>query len=151
MEIPERKEIIVQKNGKRKVKNKLLMPSYLLVQVLPEVIEDEEGNVTKVFPSDAFNLILKTPGVQRFANCNRDKPLPVRVKEIKKIFDMCDDAHLEVKQNLQSDYQEGDILQVIAGPFAGQSCEVANIQGEKILAHLDMFGRIIPCEFAYRS
>ena len=147
IEFPERKEIVVQKNGKRRVRNKKLMPGYLLIQVLPEVIEDEEGGVTKVFPSDTFNLILQTPGVQRFANCDRDRPVAVRPKEVKKIFDMCDDAHVEVKQNMQSDYYEGDILDVIAGPFTGQKCEVQNVQGDKILAQLDMFGRIIPCEF----
>ena len=60
---------------------------------------------------------------------------------------MCDDAHLEVKQNLISDFQEGDMLEVISGPFSGHTCEVMNIQGSKILGHLDMFGRIVPAEF----
>ncbi len=147
IDYPQRKEIVVQKNGKRKVKNKLVMPGYLLIQVLPETIETEEGNLVKIFPGDAFNLILQTPGVQRFVNCNKDKPVAMRAKEAKKIFEMCDEAHIEVKQNLQSDYYEGDILEVISGPFSGQNCEVQHVQGDKILAQLDMFGRIIPCEF----
>ena len=71
----------------------------------------------------------------------------MRPKEVKKIFDMCDDAHLEVKQNLQSDYQEGDILECVAGPFKGYNVEVANVQGDKILGHIDMFGRTVPAEF----
>ena len=60
---------------------------------------------------------------------------------------MCDEAHLEVKQNVGFDYVEGDILDVVSGPFAGQECEVISIQGNKILGQLDMFGRIIPAEF----
>ena len=39
------------------------------------------------------------------------------------MFDMCDDAHLEVKQNIEVDYQEGDLLDVISGPFAGYVCD----------------------------
>ncbi len=147
IEYPERKELSVTKDGTRKVKSKLLMPGYLLIQILPEKIEDEVGNVKSIFPSDAFNLILQTPGVKRFANCNKDKPVAIRPREVKKIFDLCDDAHLEVKSNIQCDFYEGDILDVVSGPFSGHKCEIQTIQGDKILAQLDMFGRIIPCEF----
>ena len=147
VEFLRRKEIIVEKSGKRKVRHKMLMPGYLLVKVRKTSVEDEEGNQTMVFPSDTFNLITGTPGVQRFANCDRDQPVPLRPREVKKMFDMCDDAHLEVKQNLQANYQEGDILDVIAGPFSGFKCEVISLQGQKILGQLDMFGRSVPAEF----
>lgn len=147
VEYLERKEIVVQKNGTRKVKNKLLMPGYILVKVKPQLLEDEEGNQTKIFPPDTFDLIIGTPGIKFFANCERKKPIPFRQKEIKKLFDLCDDAHLEVKKNLLSDFQEGDELDVVAGPFAGMKCEVVNVQGDKILGQLDMFGRTIPAEF----
>ena len=148
VEYLQRKEMVIEKSGKRKVKNKLLMSGYLLVQVTPETVEDElTGQDTKVFPADTFNLILGTPGIKFFVNCDRDNPISMPAKEIKKMFDMCDDAHLEVKQNIEVDYQEGDLLDVISGPFAGYVCEVHNIQGAKILGHIDMFGRTIPAEF----
>ena len=147
VEYLERKEIVIEKSGKRKVKNRLLMSGYLLVQVSPEVIEDDLGNQTKVFPGDTFNLILGTPGIKFFVNCDRDKPIAFRPKEIKKLFDMCDDAHLEVKQNMNSDFNEGDILDVVDGPFTGYKCEVMSVQGDKILGQLDMFGRTVPAEF----
>lgn len=146
VEFLRRKEINVEKSGKRTVKHKMLMPGYLLVKVRKTAVEDEEGNTTMVFPSDTFNLIVGTPGVQRFANCDRDQPIPMRPKEAKKMFDMCDDAHLEVKMNLQNDFQEGDILDVVSGPFAGFKCEVISIAGQKIHGQLDMFGRQIPAE-----
>ena len=138
---------MIEKSGKRKVKNKLLMSGYLLVQVKPEIVEDELGNVTKEFPGDTFNLILGTPGIKFFVNCEQKKPIAFRPREIKKLFDLCDDAHLEVKQNVVFDYQEGDILDVVSGPFAGYKCEVVSIQGDKILGQLDMFGRTVPAEF----
>ena len=147
VEYLERKEIVIEKSGKRKVKNRLLMSGYLLVQVTPEVIEDELGNQTKVFPGDTFNLILGTPGIKFFVNCDQDKPIAFRPREIKKLFDMCDDAHLEVKQNMASDFNVGDTLEVIEGPFKGSDVEVVSIQGDKILGQLDMFGRSVPAEF----
>ena len=123
------------------------MSGYLLVKVRPEVVEDEEGNVSKIFPPDTFDLILGTPGIKFFVNCDKDKPIPFRPKEIKKLFDLCDEAHLEVKQNIQNDYQEGDMLEVVSGPFAGYKCEVVSVSGQKIFGQLDMFGRTIPAEF----
>ena len=146
VEYLQRKEIVIDKGGRRKVKNKLLMSGYLLVQVKPEVIENEDGSVSKQFPGDTFDLILGTPGIKFFVNCEKEKPIAFRPREIKKLFDMCDDAHLEVKQNMQSDYNEGDILEIVDGPFKGYDCEVASIQGDKIKVQIDMFGRTVPAE-----
>jgi transcriptional antiterminator NusG len=142
-----RKEMVVEKSGKRRIKNKLLMSGYLLVKVKMEEVEDELGNITERFPADTFDLILGTPGIKFFVNCNKDKPIAMKPSEIKKMFDLCDDAHLEVKQNLELQYNVGDILDVIEGPFLGYKCEVISIQGSKILGQLDMFGRIVPAEF----
>jgi transcription antitermination factor NusG len=149
VEYLQRKEIVTDKGGRRKVKNGLLMSGYLLVKVRPQEVEDEVGNITTIFPPDTFDLILGTPGIKFFVNCEKDHPIPFRPREIKKLFDMCDDAHLEVKTNLQNDYQEGDILDVVDGPFTGFKCEVVSIQGEKIRAQLDMFGRIVPAELSF--
>ena len=146
VEYLQRKEIVIEKSGKRKAKNKLLMSGYLLVKVKPQLVEDEEGNTSKVFPADTFDLILGTPGIKFFVNCEQKHPIAFRPREIKKLFDMCDDAHLEVKQNMQNDFQEGDILDVIDGPFTGFKCEVISVQGNKIKGQLDMFGRVVPAE-----
>ena len=151
VEYLQRKEIKIEKSGKRKVKNVLLMSGYLLVKVKQQEVEDEEGNTTKIFPPDTFDLICGTPGIKFFVNCEKDHPIPFRPREIKKLFDMCDDAHLEVKQNMQNEFQEGDILDVIDGPFTGYKCEVINVQGQKILGQIDMFGRLVPAEFSFEQ
>ena len=146
VEYLQRKELVIEKSGKRKVKNKLLMSGYLLVQVKMEEYEDEMGLMKTRFPGETFDLILGTPGIKFFVNCEQKKPIAFRPREIKKLFEMCDDAHLEVKQNIQFDYQAGDVLDVVEGQFAGYKCEVVSLQGEKILGQLDMFGRIVPAE-----
>lgn len=147
VEYLQKKEMVVDKGGKRKVKNTLLMSGYLLVQVTPYKEEDENGNIVETFPPETFDMILGTPGIKFFVNCDKQKPRAFKPKDVKRLFDMCDDAHLEVKQNILNDYQEGDILDVIDGPFVGYKCEVVNIQGSKILGQIDMFGRVIPVEF----
>ena len=147
VEYLQRKELVIEKSGKRRVKNKLLMSGYLLVQVKPEIIEFEDGTTQSVFPGETFDLILGTPGIKFFVNCEQKKPIAFRAKEIKRMFEMCDEAHLEVKQNAIYDYQEGDILDVIAGPFKDHTCEVVNIKGDKVLGQVEMFGRTVPVEF----
>ena len=149
VEYLKRKEIVIEKSGKRKVKNKLLMSGYLLVKVKPMLVEDDEGNTQKIFPPDTFDLIIGTPGIKFFVNCEQQKPIPFRPREIKKLFDMCDDAHLEVTQNMKNDFQEGDILDVVDGPFTGFKCEVVSVQGTKIKGQLDMFGRQVPAELNF--
>lgn len=147
VEYLQKKEMVIDKGGRRKVKNVLLMSGYLLVQVEPYKEENELGEVVESFPAETFDMILGTPGIKFFVNCHKRKPIPFKPKDIKRMFDLCDDAHLEVKQNILNDYEEGDILDVVAGPFAGYKCEVVSLQGNKILGQLDMFGRIVPAEF----
>ena len=147
VEYLQRKEIVFNKGGERKIKNKLLMSGYLLVQVKPEMDEDEDGKVIKKFPGDTFNLILGTPGIKFFVNCDQDHPISFRPREIKKLFDLCDDAHLETLLNNDPDYGVGDVLEVIQGPFKGSDVEVISISGDKILGQLDIFGRTVPAEF----
>ena len=147
VEVPESSEMKVDKSGKRKVVKTKVLPGYILVQVLKEKLEDELGNVSYVFPAFTQETINNTFNVLGFAGINKKKPRPMKPSEVKSIFDRVDDTHLEVKQNVQIDYEVGDILDVIAGPFMGYKCEVVNIQGSKILGQLDMFGRVVPAEF----
>ena len=147
VEYLQKKELVFDKAGKKKVVNRMLMAGYLLVQVKPEIIENEDGSTTKAMPGESFKLITETPGIQQFINCNRKKPIPLRPTEVKKMFEMCDDAHLETKLNIEAEFVEGDVLEVIQGPFKGYDIEVIGLTGDKILGQLDMFGRTIPAEF----
>ncbi len=63
VEYLQRKEIVVDKGGRRKVKNALLMSGYLLVKVKPMIVEDDDGNKESIFPPDTFDLIIGTPGI----------------------------------------------------------------------------------------
>ncbi len=147
VEVPESTEMKVDKSGKRRIVKTKVLPGYILVQVLQERFEDELGNVHHEFPAFTQETINKTFNVLGFAGLNKKKPRPMKPHEIKSVFDRVDDTHLEVKQNDRDDYEVGDILDVISGPFSGYKCEVVNIQGTKILGQIDMFGREVPAEF----
>jgi transcriptional antiterminator NusG len=146
VESPEVTELIVDKGGKRKTVKRKILPGYILVQVSKETVENEDGSTTKVFPPVSQETIRYTANVLGFAGSNKNKPYMMKPKEVKNIFDRVDEAHLEVKRNIGVDYQEGDILDVVSGPFTGYKAEVVSIQGDKIKCQLDMFGRIIPAE-----
>ena len=147
VEVPESTELTFDKGGKRKAKKVLILPGYILVQVLPETVEDEEGIERKVFPPFTQKTIRDTFNVIGFAGANKNKPLKMRVPEMKNLFSRVDSTHQEVKQNVQVDYNVGDVLDVTSGPFAGNKVEVTSVQGMKILGQLTLFGRTVPAEF----
>ena len=125
---------------------KKLLPGYILVQVAKENVEQMDGTFKKVFPPTSQETIRYTANVLGFAGSNKNKPRMMKPHEVENIFNLVDDTHLEVKSNVLTDYQEGDILDVVSGPFTGHKCEVYSLQGDKIKCQLDMFGRIIPVE-----
>ena len=148
VEAPEVTELVVDKGGRRRMVKKKILPGYILVQVIKENVENEDGTITKVFPAFSQETIKDTMNVIGFAGSNKNKPRMMKPFEVENVFNIVDEAHLEVKQNVMVDYQEGDILDVVSGPFMGQKMEVTGLQGDKIIGQLDMFGRIIPAEFS---
>ena len=147
VEAPETTELVVDKSGKRKTVKKKLLPGYIIVQVTKELVENPDGSTTKVFPPTSQETIRYTANVIGFAGSNKNKPRMMKPSEVENIFNLVDETHLEVKSNVLTEYQIGDILDVVSGPFAGYKMEVANLQGDKILGQLDMFGRVVPAEF----
>lgn len=147
VEAPETTELVIDKTGKRKTVKKKLLPGYILVQVTKEVVENMDGSTTKVFPAVSQETIRYTANVIGFAGSNRNKPRMMKPAEVENVFNLVDETHLEVKSNVLTEYREGDILDVVSGPFLGYKTEVTSVQGDKILGQIDMFGRIVPVEF----
>lgn len=145
--VPESTELVFDKKGQRRTRKNKLLPGYILVQVQKESVEDELGNVKKVFPAFTQKTIRDTFNVLGFAGADKNKPRMMRPSEVETIFSRVDETHLEVKQNVQVDYEIGDVLDVVSGPFEGQKITVSSVQGSKILAQVDIFGRTVPAEF----
>ena len=147
VEVPETTEMTFDKKGNRKARKRIVLPGYILVQVLQDTVEDAEGLETKVFPAFTQETIRATFNVIGFAGANKNKPRAMRPSEVKNVFSKVDSTHEEVKQNVQVDYNVGDVLDVISGAFAGSKVEVLGVQGSKIQGQVSMFGRTVPAEF----
>ena len=148
VEVPETTELTFDKAGKRKAVKRLILPGYILVQVLKDTVDDAEGFEKKVFPAFTQETIRATFNVLGFARADKNKPRAMRPPEVRNIFNRVDTTHEEVKQNVDVDYNIGDILDVSSGPFAGNKVEVVAIQGTKVLGQIDLFGRVVPAEFS---
>ena len=147
VEVPETTELTVDKTGRRKAVKRIILPGYILVQVLQDTVEDDDGFDKKVFPAFTQETIRATFNVIGFAGSNKNKPRMMKAAEVRNVFNRVDTTHTEVKQNVQVDYNIGDILDVIAGPFIGNKIEVVTLQGSKIIGKLDLFGRVTSAEF----
>ena len=147
VEVPETTEMTFDKKGNRKARKRIVLPGYILVQVLQDTVEDVDGLETKVFPAFTQETIRATFNVIGFAGANKNKPRAMRPSEVKTVFSKVDSTHEEVKQNVQVDYNVGDVLDVISGAFAGSKVEVLGVQGSKIQGQVSMFGRTVPAEF----
>lgn len=148
VEVPQQTVMTILENGKRKSTKTNLLPGYILVQVSKEKIEtEEEGVFEEVFPASSHDIIRSTFNVLGFAGPDKKKPRLMRPSEVRKLFSLVDDAFKETKTNLLTDYQVGDSLKVVSGPFEGKEIVVESVRGDKVVAEVEMFGRVTTAEF----
>lgn len=121
--VPKEKQIEI-KNGKRKVVEKKIFQGYVLVEMK--------------LSEDAWYIVRNTPGVTGFVGSGIDPtPVPERdIARIKKRMGVEDPKH-------RIDFSEGEVVNVIDGPFKGFDGtinEIDPIKG-KIKVMVSMFGR----------
>ena len=127
-------EVTEMKDGKKKVKNKVFFPGYMLVEALLD--------------KDTFHLISSTPGVTNFVG-PKNKPQPLRGNEIERILGRVDDAkHGEM---VDVPFREGDPIKVIDGPFTDFTGFVKEVNQEKnkLKVMVSIFGRATPVELDF--
>ncbi|MGH7195369.1 MAG: transcription termination/antitermination protein NusG [Candidatus Saccharimonadales bacterium] len=126
--VPKEKMIEV-KNGKRKVVEKRIFQGYVLVQVK--------------MSEDVWYIIRNTPSVTGFVGSGTD-PTPVENDEIDKIIKRM--GRSEPKHKM--DYNVGDVVNIIDGPFKGFDGAVSEIDAAKgkLKVLVNMFGRETPVE-----
>lgn len=126
--VPKEKQIEI-KNGKRKVVEKKIFQGYALVEMK---LTDE-----------TWYIVRNTPGVTGFVGADTT-PTPVsdnEIKKIKKRMGVEDPKH-------QIDFNEGEVVSIVDGPFKGFDGAIAEIdtQKGKIKVMVSMFGRDTPVE-----
>ena len=126
--VPKEKQIEI-KNGQRKVADRKIFQGYCLVEMK--------------LTEETWYIVRNTPGVTGFVGSGTE-PTPVSDAEIKKIKKRM--GVEEPKHHI--DLSEGEVINIIDGPFKGFDgtvSEIDEIKG-KVKVMVSMFGRDTPVE-----
>lgn len=126
--VPKEKQIQI-KNGKRKVVEAKIFQGYVLVEMK--------------LTEETWFIVRNTPGVTGFVGQGSD-PTPVsdsEIAKIKKRMGVEDPKH-------QIDFAQGEVVNIIDGPFKGFDGSVSEIDTAKgkLKVMVSMFGRDTPVE-----
>lgn len=127
-------DVIEMKDGKKRVKNRIFFPGYMLVEM-------ELDKVTQ-------HLILNAPGVTNFVG-PKNQPVPLQEDEIRRILGRVEERQDE--EIIEIPYSEGDPVKVIDGPFTDFAGVVEEINREKkkLKVMVSIFGRSTPVELDF--
>jgi transcriptional antiterminator NusG len=125
--VPMEDEIEI-KDGKRRHVQKRIFPGYILVKM---VMSDE-----------SWYVVRNTPGVTSFVGSG-NKPVPLQESELKSIL-----KQVKQEPQIRVEFQLGESVRVVDGPFADFLGKVDEINAEKgkLKVLVNMFGRETPVE-----
>lgn len=129
--VPMEEEVEI-KDGKKKITKKKVFPGYVLVEMLMD--------------DDSWYVVRNTPGVTGFVGTGA-KPIPLGPSEVRGIMRA---MGLETPKP-KVDYELGESIRVIAGPFEGfvGVIDEIHIEKGKLRVLVSMFGRETPCELDF--
>ena len=127
-------DVVEMKDGKKRVKNRIFFPGYMLVQM-------ELDKITQ-------HLILNTPGVTNFVG-PKNQPVPLKEDEVDRILGKVEER--KDKEIIDIPYRVGDPVKVIDGPFSDFAGVVEEINQEKkkLKVLVSIFGRSTPVELDF--
>jgi transcription termination/antitermination protein NusG len=137
VEVPTENSYEVKRGKKVQVERKT-MPGYVLAKL--------------VLSDDVFHLIKNTPKVTGFLG-NNGKPQPITDREAARYFGARDKAAAEPKRLINVDYEIGDSVKVLDGPFASFNGMVEELDFDKnrVKVSVSIFGRATPVELDFEQ
>jgi transcriptional antiterminator NusG len=131
--IPEEKVFEV-KGGKKKIKFKNFFPGYVLLEAM---LDDEVSN-----------FVSRTPSVLKMVG-SKNEAVPLREDEIKRILGRINDS--EEKEKIDVQFEKGDLVKVINGPFVNFNGTIndINLERMKVKVMVSIFGRKTPIELDF--
>jgi len=126
--------IVEMKEGKKKVKNKVFFPGYILIEMSDS--------------KEAKYLVENTDGVMNFVGSNGD-PQTLKDDEITRILGEVEGR--EGREIVIAPYKVGDSVKVTDGPFADFTGFVNEVNNEKqkVKVSVSIFGRPTPIELNF--
>lgn len=128
------------KEGKKRVVERNMYPGYVFVKVSEEVPESEREGL--------LAFIRQTPGVMGFLGTKKT-PTPLEDADVPGV--VAADERGEPEPVVQIDYDVGDSVRVIEGPFTGFTGKVTDVdrQKQRLKLAVSIFGRATPLELDF--
>ena len=129
--------VVEMRDGKKKVKNKVFFPGYILIEL-------ELDNQT-------LHVVSGAPGVISFVG-PKNAPTPLRDSEVERILGKIERSkEAEVKGKVEIPFRIGDAIKVTDGPFNDFTGFVEEINEEKnkVKVNISIFGRPTPVELDF--
>jgi len=127
-------DVIEFKGGRKVVVQKKVFPGYLLVRM---ALDD-----------DSWYVVRNTPGVTGFVG-NGARPTPLSRKEVENVLGVGkEEPGVEKKVRPRLEFEEGEQVRVITGPFADFNGAISDIDvaRSKLTVLVNIFGRETPVE-----
>jgi len=129
-------DVMEIKSGRKQVVQKKVFPGYLLVKM--------------IYDDDSWYVVRNTPGVTGFVSSGTgQKPTPLSRREVEKILTV--KAEETKKPAFRLEFEEGDVVRIISGPFAdfnGTISEI-NVDQSKVKVLVNIFDRETPVELSF--
>jgi transcription termination/antitermination protein NusG len=128
-------DVMEIKGGRKQVVQKKVFPGYLLVKM--------------TYDDDSWYVVRNTPGVTGFVSSGTgQKPTPLSRREVEKILAVKKE---EVKPTFRLDFEEGDVVRIISGPFAdfNGTIDEINVDQSKVKVLVNIFDRETPVELSF--
>jgi transcription termination/antitermination protein NusG len=129
-------DVMEIKGGKRQVVQKKVFPGYLLVKM--------------IYDNDSWYVVRNTPGVTGFVSSGTGtKPTPLSRREVEKILAVKEET--QAKPQFRLEWEEGDVVRIVTGPFADFTGTIAeiNVEQSKLKVLVNIFDRETPVELAF--
>lgn len=122
--VPKEKKVKI-KNGKRKTVEEKVYPGYVLVDM--------------IMSEDSWYVVRNTPRVTGFVGADSTEPTPLSKEEVESLLDRMKGEETKFK----IEFQVGETIRVIDGPFKDYEGKVTEIDNErgKIKVTVPIFGR----------
>ena len=126
------------RRGKKIQVERKFMPGYVLAKL--------EMN------DDVYHLVKNTPKVTGFLGA-MGKPQPISETEAARMLSTKEEAAAHPKQQVKVDYEIGDAVKVLDGPFASfnGTVEELDFDKSKVKVSVSIFGRATPVELDFEQ
>jgi len=129
-------DVMEIKGGKRQVVQRKVFPGYLLVKM--------------IYDNDSWYVVRNTPGVTGFVSSGTGtKPTPLSRREVEKILAVKEET--QVKPTFRLEWEEGDVVRIVTGPFADFTGTIAeiNVEQSRLKVLVNIFDRETPVELGF--